>query len=88
MNDYTPPPITVPSSAAPDQLKGALRTALVGLGAYGVGKGWFDANLVSAVIPVVLIAAPAIWQQLKVLANHRKMVAIATASPDAVAKVV
>lgn len=90
MNDLTPPvdtPITVPESAVGGQLGQATRILLVAIGGYMAGKGWIDANIASAAIPVILIAGPLAWGQFRLLRTHAERVTMADASPPNVANV-
>jgi hypothetical protein len=80
------PPLAAPASAAPDQLASAFRSLLIALGAYGAGKGWFDANIVAAAIPVIMILFPTVWAQFKVRSQHTRLTAavqVANAATDA-----
>lgn len=54
------------TSAVPAQLASTLRAFLIALGAYLAGKGWIDAGLASAAVPLVLVAGPYIWNQLRI----------------------
>ncbi len=66
-------PFTAPPSAVPDQLASALRQLLVAVGAYGAGKGWFDASIAAAAVPVIMIVGPMLWSQLRVRAQVAKL---------------
>lgn len=68
------PDTPVPASAAPDQLASALRALLIALGGYVAGKGWLDASIITAAIPVIMIVGPTIWAQLKARSMHNKLV--------------
>jgi hypothetical protein len=90
MNDLTPPvdkPISVNESALPDQAGAAIRTLLVAVGGYMAGKGWIDANIVAALVPVIMIVGPLVWGQLRVLRTHAERVTMADAAPSTVANV-
>jgi hypothetical protein len=88
MPDPTPvaEPIVV-GSAAGEQVGQAARTLLTALGGYIVAKGWIPPELENALIPVVLIAGPLIWGQLRVLKTNAQRKTMAAALPDAVAVV-
>lgn len=79
------PPVVVSASGASDQLASGFRSLIVALGAYGVGKGWFDGELVAAVVPFLMIVGPIAWGQLKARAMHRRAVTMASALPDRLA---
>lgn len=88
MSDPNSTPIMVNPSPGPDQLASAVRSLLIAVGAYGAGKGWFDASLWAALVPVLMIVGPVVWAQLKVRSSKAKMVTVAEAAPDQVAQVV
>ena len=81
-------PITIGESALPAQTGSAIRAFLLALGGYLAGKGWIDANLAAAAVPVLMIIGPTIWAQMTVRRSHAQRVALADAVPDAVASVV
>jgi uncharacterized membrane protein len=78
--------IEVNSTAAPEQLASTLRAFLIALGGYRVGKGWVDAGLVSAAVPLLLVGVPYVWNQLKIRRTNEKMQTLAASSPDGVVK--
>ena len=72
-----PAPITVRSSAIPTLAASNLRVALIALGAYGVGKGWFKQDDVTGLMPVIMIVAPWVWGQVQGFINHANWVSVA-----------
>lgn len=80
-------PITVSASATNDQVAAALRAFLIAVGGFMAGKGWIDANIATAAVPVILIAGPAIWAQLSARYFHAQRVTLANAVPDSLARV-
>lgn len=80
-------PISVPSSPTVGQLTAAVRTLLAAAGGYIVAKGWLTSDLVNAIIPVVLIGAPLIWDQLRVRSDNAKQQTMASAVSNSIAQV-
>lgn len=80
--------IRVGESALPEQTGSAIRAFLIALGGYMAGKGWIDANLAAAAVPVIMIIGPTIWAQIAVRRSHAQKVVLADAAPDRVATVV
>ena len=80
-------PITVSASATGDQFAAGLRALLIAIGGYMAGKGWIDANIATAAVPVLLIVLPALWAQVSARYFHAQRVTLASAAPDAVATV-
>lgn len=93
MNDplnLTPPvaePIMVSESALGEQLGQAIRTLLIAVGGYIAGKGWIDGNIAAAIVPVIMIAGPLLWGQLRVLRSHAERVTMADDASVTVANV-
>ena len=56
---------------ANDQLTSALRQLLIATGAYMAGRGWIDEGIAAALVPVLLIAGPMLWSQLKIRKRHK-----------------
>lgn len=83
MND----PIQVTASALPAQTGAAVRALLIALGGYMAGKGWIDANVATAAVPVIMIVGPALWGQVTARRRHATLVTAANAAPDSVAVV-
>jgi uncharacterized membrane protein len=84
MNDTTCKPIVVGSPVS-EQLGQAIRTLLTALGGYAVAKGWISHDLLSAIVPVVLILVPLAWGQFRVLKTNSERKVMASALPDSVA---
>lgn len=80
-------PLTIPASPVPEQLTAAVRTLLAALGGYAVARGWLAADVVAAIVPVVLIGGPLLWSQFRVLRGNAAMRAMADKLPDSVATV-
>ncbi len=71
------PQIQANSSPLPDQAGAAIRTLLVAVGGFMAGKGWIDANIVAATVPVVMIIGPGIWSQIKARTHSQQMKGLA-----------
>lgn len=80
-------PITVSASSTNDQVAAAVRAFLIAIGGFMAGKGWIDANIATAAVPVILIAVPAMWAQLSARYIHAQRITLANAVPDSVARV-
>lgn len=85
--DEAPTPVVVSASPLNDQLASAFRTFLVALGAYGTGKGWFNHELFTAAVPLIMIGWPLVWAQLKARSSHAKQITMAERLPDSIAQV-
>lgn len=81
-------PVVVKDSAAPAQFMTALRSLLLALGSYAVGRGWIDDGLLQAIIPVALVVGPVLWAQFSTRKKQAQLVTLANRVPDNVAKVV
>jgi uncharacterized membrane protein len=80
-------PIIVNSNAAPGQLMAALRTFLVAVATWAAARGWIDAQVGMAGAGLLVIAAPALWQQYVAKQKHDQLKTLAAAAPDSVGQV-
>lgn len=79
MSDFNPAIPTIPHEL-PANVASTLRSLLVMLSGYLVGKGWLSADIGSALVAVGLYVAPMAWSYLK---NHntKKTVVAALQAP-------
>lgn len=84
----TDTPIIVKESPTFENFWSSVRVFLIAFGAYGAGKGWFDANLFAAAVPVFLIGVPFAVGQWNVWRQHQRLVVAADAAQSRVARVV
>lgn len=82
MTDFTPPRIEIDPSPKNDQIGAAVRSLLLAVGGFVVGKGWLDANIMSAFVGLIMVAWPAVWAFLKATHNKAVTVELARAAPD------
>ncbi len=85
--DPEPTPIVVNTSQVPAQIEAQFRVLLIAVGGYCVGKGWISQDIVTALVPVLLIGLPALRAWWKTKSNHDKQVTMANHLPDRIATV-
>lgn len=86
MTEDTTIPIKVGSQTG-EQLGQAVRVLLSALAGWLIAKGYLDANLAAAALPVILLAAPIVWGQVRVWKTHQQRTTMANLLPDSVASV-
>jgi hypothetical protein len=82
MPDQTPIQI---GSQTGEQLGQAVRVLLSAVAGWLVAKGWLDATIATAALPVLLIGIPIVWGQLRILITHGQRATMANLLPDTIA---
>jgi hypothetical protein len=85
MTDQTPIIVNTDQTAA--QLGVALRYGLTTIGAYAIGKGWIDGDLLQLIVALATVIAPAAFAFYRSHQQKKQLVTIASAAPDSVAVV-
>ncbi len=87
MNDETKAPILVDPNAFPAIAAVILRYALQALGGFLVARGWIEGDTVEIIVSGGLVVAPMAYAAARAHRNRARLVTIAEAAPNDVARV-
>jgi hypothetical protein len=87
MPDTFDVPIEVHASPVPDQLWAGLRTAVVAVSTFAIGRGWIQSDTAVMLTAVAGVLFPIIMGQLKTRKRAKQLAVTSAASPDNVAVV-
>ena len=85
-NDLTPP-IEVTNETTTTTLASALRTLLVAIGSFAVGRGWVEAENVEGIVTLAVTLGTAGYGVFKAYTRKRQLIVTADAAPNTVAVV-
>jgi hypothetical protein len=87
MNETIEQPIEITEGSIGAQIATAARYILTAGGAYAMGKGWIDGELLNLLTGLVTVLAPVVYGVWKTYAEKRILVIVGRAAPDSVATV-
>lgn len=76
-------PIIIDPNSIPGQLWALLRYVLAAGGAYAIGKGWIDGELLTLITGFATIAVPTFFGMWKVYNSKKESVVLADLADDA-----
>lgn len=80
-------PITVSDSTASGQFTTSLRYVLTAIGAYALGRGWIESDLLELLTAVLTVLAPTIWGLWRTYVHKKQLVTLARYAPPSVGQV-
>ena len=80
-------PIIIDPNSIPGQLWALFRYLLTATGAFALGRGYIDGDLLQFLTALLTVAAPTAWGIYKTWANRKKLVKVGEAAPDNIAVV-
>lgn len=86
-DDTQEPQFQIDPSSIAGQLIVLARYVLTSGGSFALGKGWIDGDALQFITGIITIAAPAAYAIWKTYSDKQRLVTIARAAPDDVAKV-
>jgi hypothetical protein len=86
-NDITPP-LQVTDNTLEGQIATFARYLLTSVGGFALGKGWIDSEVLQLLTGLVTVAAPTAYGIYKTYTSKQRLITVAEAAPNSVAKVV
>lgn len=81
-DDQAGAPIEIDPNSLPGQIAALGRYLLTAGGAFALGRGWIDGDLLAFVTGLVTVAAPTIYGMWKTHQNKKLTVVLADAAPN------
>lgn len=81
-NELDSKPIEIDPNSLPGQIAALARYLLTAGGAFALGRGWIDGDLLAFVTGLVTVAAPTVYGMWKTHQNKKLTVVLADALPN------